>query len=148
MAVSAMQDIELAKAQLYSDQLTLVIVKDRQVLFRTDAHRISGLIHAIDALGITLKGSSLADRVAGKALALLCVYAGIQRVYAEVLSKKAQALFKENNVDCDWKLLVENVLDPSKTEVCPFERAAEGLSDPKTSYAVFKSLLQKMKSCE
>ena len=143
-----MQDLELAKKQLYNKQLTLAIVKNNQVLFQTDSHRISGFIHAIDTLGTQLKGASIADKVAGKALALLCIYAGIHEVYAEVLSKKAQTLFEENQVACQWKQLVDNVLDLNKTGVCPFEKAAAEISDPKDSYAAFKALLEKMKPCK
>jgi hypothetical protein len=143
-----MQDLELAKKQLYDKDLTLAIVKNGQVIFQTDSHRISGFIHAIDTLGTQLNGASLADRVAGKALALLCVYAGIHEVYAEVLSKKAQTLFGENKVVCQWKQLVDNVLDLNKIGVCPFEKAAADISDPKASYGAFKALLEKMKPCK
>ena len=143
-----MQDLEIAKKHLYSKQLTLVIVKNNRVLFQTDSHRISGFITAIDTLGMQLNGASVADRVAGKALALLCIYAGIIEVYAEVLSKKAQVIFLENKVDCQWDQMVDNVLDFNKTGVCPFEKAAAEISDPKDSYVVFKALLEKMKPCK
>lgn len=143
-----MQDLELSKKQLYSKQLTLVIAKNGQVLFETDSHRISGFIHAIDTLETKLKGASIADRVAGKALALLCIYAGIREVYAEVLSQKAKLLFEENNVACEWEHLVENVMDINKTGMCPFEKAAAEISNPKVSYATFKALLENMKPCK
>jgi len=143
-----MQDFEIAKKQLYEKQLTLVIVKNGQVLFQTDSHRISGFIGAIDKFGAQLNGASVADRVAGKALALLCVYAGIREVYAEVLSRKAKAVFEENKIVVEWKQLVDNVLDLNKTGVCPFEKAAAGISDPKDSYVAFKALLEKMKPCK
>jgi len=132
-----MQDLEIAKNQLYEKQLTLAIVKNGQVLFQTNSHRISGFIGAIDKLGTQLNGASVADRVAGKALALLCVYAGIREVYAEVLSRKAKAVFEENKIVVEWKQLVDNVLDLNKTGVCPFEKAAAGISDPKDSYGAF-----------
>ena len=143
-----MQDLELAKKQLYDKHLTLAIAKNGQLLFQTDSHRISGFIHAIDTLGTQLNGASVADRVAGKALALLCVYAGISEVYAEVLSKKAQSLFDESKVVYQWTQLVDNVLDLNKTGVCPFEKAAAEISDPRDSYAAFKALLAKMKPCK
>ncbi|MGD0071927.1 MAG: DUF1893 domain-containing protein [Candidatus Bathyarchaeia archaeon] len=143
-----MQDLEIAKNQLYEKQLTLAIVKNGQVLFQTNSHRISGFIGAIDKLGTQLNGASVADRVAGKALALLCVYAGIREVYAEVLSRKAKAVFEENKIVVEWKQLVDNVLDLNKTGVCPFEKAAAGISDPKDSYGAFKALLEKMKPCK
>jgi hypothetical protein len=143
-----MQDLEIAKNQLYDKQLTLAIVKNGQVLFQTDSHRISGFIGAIDKFGAQLNGASVADRVAGKALALLCVYAGIREVYAEVLSRKAKAVFEENKVAVEWKQLVDNVLDLNKTDTCPFEKAAAGISDPKDSYVAFKALLKRMKPCK
>jgi len=143
-----MQDLEIAKNQLYEKQLTLAIVKNGQVLFQTNSHRISGFIGAIDKLGTQLNGASVADRVAGKALALLCVYAGIREVYAEVLSRKAKAVFEENKIVVEWKQLVDNVLDLNKTGVCPFEKAAAGISDQKDSYGAFKALLEKMKPCK
>jgi Domain of unknown function (DUF1893) len=143
-----MQDLEIAKKQLYDKQLTLAIAKNGQVLFQTDSHRISGFIHAIDTLGTQLNGASVADRVAGKALALLCIYAKVHEVYAEVLSKKAQTLFQENNIACHWQQLVDNVLDLNKVGVCPFEQAAAAISDPEDSYGAFKALLEKMKPCK
>ena len=143
-----MRDLEIAKNHLYDKKLTLAISKNGQVLFQTDSHRISGFIHAIDTLGAQLRGASVADRVAGKALALLCVYAGVNEVYAEVLSKKAQALFEEYHIAFEWQQMVDNVLDLNKAGVCPFEKAAADISDPKDSYGAFKALLAKMKPCK
>ena len=143
-----MQDLEIAKKQLYNKQLTLAIVKNGQVLFQTDSHRISGFIGAIEKFGTQLNEASMADRVAGKALALLCDYAGIREVYAEVLSRKAKAVFEENKVAVEWKEIVDNVLDLNKIGVCPFEKVAADISDPKASYGAFKALLEKMKPCK
>ena len=142
-----MQDLELAKKQLHDQQLTLAIAKGGQVLFQTNSHRISGFIGAIGKLGTQLNGASVADRVAGKALALLCVYAGIREVYAEVLSRKAQAVFEENKIGVQWQQLVDNVLDLNKAGVCPFEKVAADIVDPKDSFGAFKALLEKMKTC-
>jgi hypothetical protein len=142
-----MQDLEIAKKQLYSKNLTLAIVKNGIILFQTDTHKISGVIGAIEKFGAQLNGASVADRVAGKALALLCVYAGISQIYAEVLSRKALAVFEDNKIMFEWKEIIDNVLDIDKTGVCPFEKVAANISDPKESYATFKTLLTKMKTC-
>jgi hypothetical protein len=143
-----MQDLEIAKKQLHDKNLTLVIVKNGLILFQTDSHRISGVIGAIEKFGVQLNGASAADRVAGKALALLCVYAGIKQIYAEVLSRKALAVFEENKIMFEFKEIIDNVLDMEKTGVCPFEKVAADISNPKESYVTFKILLTKMKSCK
>ena len=143
-----MSDLDIAKSELYTKELTLTIVKKGKVLFETDSHRISGFLNAIEKFGAKLEGASLADRVAGKAIALLCVYAKIKEVYAEILSKKAKAVFEDNGIRHEWKALVDNVLDLNKTGVCPFEKAAAGISDPKDAYKAFKMLQESLKACK
>jgi hypothetical protein len=143
-----MSDLDIAKSTLYKKELTLTIVKNGKVLFETDSHRISGFLNAIQQLGATLEGASLADRVAGKAIALLCVYAKIKEVYAEVLSKKAKTVLEQNSIHHEWKELVNNVLDLNKTGVCPFEKAAANITNPKDAYKAFKTLQETFKSCK
>jgi len=143
-----MNDLEIAKTQLHRKELTLAIVKNGEVLFETRSHRISGFLGAIEKLGNILEGAAVADRVAGKAIALLCVYAKISDVHAEVLSKKAKAVFEENGIRHEWKELVKNVLDLNKSGVCPFEKAAADISDPKDAYRTFKVLQESLKACK
>jgi hypothetical protein len=143
-----MSDLDIAKSKLYEEELTLTIVKNGKVLFETDSHRISGFLGAIEKLGNILEGAAVADRVAGKAIALLCVYAKISAVYAEVLSEKAKAVFEENGVRHEWKELVKNVLDLSKSGVCPFEKLAADITDPKDAYRKFKALQESLNACK
>jgi hypothetical protein len=143
-----MSDLDTAKSRLHKEDLTLVIVKNSQVLFETGSHRISGFLGAIEQLDAGLEGASVADRVAGKAIALLCVYAGIRHVYAEVLSRKAKAVFEEHGIPSEFEELVDNILDLNRSGVCPFEKAASGISDPEAAYAAFKALLQSFKECK
>jgi hypothetical protein len=143
-----MSDVDIAKSRLYGEDLTLAVVKNGEVLFETGSHRISGFLGAIEQFGAKLEGASAADRVAGKAVALLCVYAGISEVYAEVLSRRAKAVFEENGIPCEWRELVENILDLNRSGVCPFEKAAADISDPQKAYAAFKALQQSFKACK
>jgi hypothetical protein len=143
-----MTDLDIAKTELYEENLTLAIVKNNEVLFATKSHRISGFLDAIEKLGNKLEGASLADRVAGKAIALLCIYAKIKEVYAEVLSRKAHIIFKQNKINVQWHEIVDNVLDAKKTGMCPFEKAAAEISDPEKAHRTFKGLQENLKACK
>jgi hypothetical protein len=142
-----MNDLETAKILLAQKQLTLVIVKYGETLFETQSHRISGFLDAVEQLGSRLENASVADKVAGKAVALLCVYAGIAAVYAETLSTKAKHLFEQNGVTHEWKELVDNILDESKSEICPFEKEAARISNPEEAFTRFKALQKKLSAC-
>jgi hypothetical protein len=142
-----MSDLDIAKHELYEENLTLAIVKNGVVLFETRSHRISGFLDAVEKLGDGLEGAAVADRVVGKAVAFLCVYAKIRAVYAAVLSRKAQAVLKKDGVYCEWNELVENVLDANKSGMCPFEKMAADISDAGEAYAAFRRLRDNLKSC-
>ena len=144
MLETPMTDLDIAKTELYRNNLTLTIVKNGAVVYSTKSHRISGFLEAIEKCGPDLQRASMADLVVGKAVALLCVYAGIREVFAGVLSRKAMAVLKQNNVGFSWNEVVDNVLDTNKSETCPFEKAAKEISDPQKAYPKFKALLNNL----
>ena len=143
-----MTDLEIAKTELNGYSLTLAIVKNGAVIYSTKIRKISGFLDAIDKCGADLRGASVADRVVGKAVALLCAYVGVREVYACVLSRKAVIVLKQNHVGYSWNKLVDNILDVDKLNSCPFEKAAADLSDPQAAYVKFKTLLKNLRSCK
>ena len=143
-----MTDLEIAKSQLYEEKLTLAIVKNGSLLYSTKSHRISGFLDAIEKCGENLQDASLADRVVGKAVALLCAYSKIKEVYAAVISRKAQSVLKQNKIACQWNELVTNVLDTNRSGTCPLEKAAAEISDPEKAYRTLKRILENLKACK
>jgi hypothetical protein len=142
-----MNDLETAKALLNQKQLTLAIVKNGKTLFETKFHRISGFLNAIEQQGVNLKDSSVADKIVGRAVALLCVYAGVKAVYAETLSTAGKTVLEQNGTCDEWKELVGTILDDKKQDLCPFEKEAADVNDPKDAYVRFKELQRKMLAC-
>jgi hypothetical protein len=140
------QDLETAKKRLEEKRLTLSIVKDGDVIFETGSHGIFGFLEAVERLGSRLEGASVADRVVGKAIALLCVYAKVKAVYAITLSEEAKSLLERYGVYHEWNSLVESILDISKTGKCPFEKLATEISDPKDAYGRLKALQNSLKN--
>jgi hypothetical protein len=142
-----MNDLEKAKTQLNTKQLTLAIVKNGKALYETQFHRISGFLTAIEQQGKNLQNASVADKVVGKAVALLCVYAKVKAVYAETLSAAGKAVLEQNGIASEWAQLVDTILDDKKQGLCPFEKEAVNVTDPKLAYDRFKALHPKMRAC-
>jgi hypothetical protein len=136
-----MIDLEIAKNRLQSKDVTLVIVKNGEMLFETEEHKIKGFLEAIEKLGKAIEGSSIADRVVGKAIALLCVYSKVYSVYAAVLSKEAKRILEKYQISHEWSIIVEEILNLEKNRACPFEMKARNMSDPKKTYFELKRLL-------
>jgi hypothetical protein len=135
------QDLTLAKKRLLKEKsLTLAIAKNGEIILESSSHGISGFLEAVEKLGDMLNGASVADKVVGKAIALLCVYAKVRMVYAATLSKEAKKFFEKYGVYHEWEELVENILDFNKAGVCPFEKLATEISNPNKAYKRLKAL--------
>jgi hypothetical protein len=129
-----MNDLEAAKKRLCDEGLSLSIVKGGDVVYESVLRGIFGFLDVIDEMGAMLEGASIADRVIGKAVALLCVHAKIKAAYAITLSREAEKVFEEHCVEHEWHVLVDNILDRDEVVICPFERLVEGVSNPKEAY--------------
>ena len=127
-------DLELAKQRLSKESLSLVIAKKGRVLFETQARGISGLLEAIKKIGKNIRASSVADRIVGRAAALLLVYLGVTSVYAVTISDGGIEVLKNLNILSEFDKRVPNILNLKKTDVCPFEKLVAKFSDPKEAY--------------
>jgi uncharacterized linocin/CFP29 family protein len=136
-----MLDVEIAKRQLLEKGFSLVIVKDEKILFETRQSGVSGFLSAIEELDReNLHRASVADRIVGRAAALLCVYCGVKAVYAVILSDGGKRVLKENDVALEFENLVPSILNRQKTGTCPFEKIVSTISDGEEAY-------EKLKSC-
>jgi len=133
-------DLEIAKQLIEKEYLTLCIVKDEHVLFQTSSHGISGFLNAIHLLDGRLADASVADKVVGKAIALLCLYSKVRAVYGNVMSRGAKSLFEENMVRIEYDELVDSILGDCRSGKCPFEALADSISDPEEAYKKLKRL--------
>ena len=132
-------DLETASKKLNQKNLSLVIVKNGKVLFETESHGLNDLIEAINQLQSNMKGSSVADRIVGRAAALLFVYSGVSAVFAVTISEGAIAILDSNNVFHEFEKRVPRILNLNKTDVCPFEKLVAELSSPEEAYERLKA---------
>ena len=131
-------DLNFAKNRLNQKNLSLVIVNNGKVLFETESHGIGALLKAINELGDNVKASSVADRIVGRAAALLFTFSGVKAVFAVIASDGGIEVLAENNVLCMYEKRVANILNFKKTDVCPFEKLVANLSDPEKAYGMLK----------
>jgi len=140
-----MKDLEIAKRILKDRGLSLVIVKDGAAILCLDSTGVSGILQAIENLGEKLSGASVADRIVGKAAALLFAYSRVAQVYAAVLSRRGLSMLKENNIPVEYDLLVPEILDKERKSVCPFERLVSEISSPDYAFRKLKAHVESLR---
>jgi len=140
-----MRELEIAKQRMREKGFSLVIAKDGKVIFETKLQGVSGFLGAIEKFGREdLRGSSVADKVVGRAAALLCVYCGVKAVYASVLSEGGKEMLEKNSVALEFENLVPNILNQLKTDACPFEKVVTTVADAEKAYEKLKLCMKEM----
>ena len=88
-----------------------------------------------------LRGSFVADRVIGKAAALLMIYGGVQEVYGGIISRHAQDCFQHWDVPCFYGSIVPYIINRDKTGMCPMEQRSLTITTPEEAFQVFSQML-------
>ncbi|MEM1557582.1 MAG: DUF1893 domain-containing protein [Thermoproteota archaeon] len=136
-----MRDLEFAKNSLKEKSLSLVIVKAGKLVYETREYGVIGIIKAIENHGEELVGASAADRVVGRAAAMLCRHAGIVAVYADVISEPGLKTLRESGIIIEYSKLVPEILDKNRKDKCPFEKLVADCRNEEECYRKIKEYL-------
>lgn len=137
-----MKDIDKAKSLLKDDK-TLVLVKDNEII----DSKLSGIKPLLTFLDkkTNLEGFSLADKIIGKAQAMLCVKAKIKEAHGKVMSKEGLRILKENNIHCSYDVLTDEIINRKGTDICPMEKVVKNIEDIEKAYIALKEKVREMK---
>ncbi len=136
-----MTDIDIARKLLYTDSLTCVLCRGEAV-YTSDKRGILPMMTFIRD-GYDLFGFSVADKVVGKATAMLFVKAGISEVFADVMSDKAVDILKMNNIACHCTVQTECIINRRGDGPCPMESAVQDVDDTDVDGA-YECILNKL----
>ncbi len=125
-----MRDLETAEARLTADNLSIVFVKDGQTIFSSGKTGLRPLVEAIQIQDETLEGSSMADKVVGRAAALLAIYAKVRSVYASTIASGAAQLLDQHVIPYRYGSMVKQILNRDGTDTCPFEKSVRDTDNP------------------
>jgi len=135
-----MRDLEIARRKLKDANLSLVIVKNSKTIFETKSSGIRGFLQAIDSLNKELAESSVADKIMGRAAALLSACSHVYAVFAVVISEEGIKVLEDNDIPYQFERCVPKILNSKGNDVCPLERLTLTITTPVEAYSKLKSL--------
>lgn len=122
-----MTDLNLAKQQLINGGYTCVIRKN-DMEYTSMERGVKPLLAWLDS-NIEFSGYSAADKVVGKAAAMLYVLLGVSNVHAIVISVKAKEVLEQHGIGVTYDSLVERIRNRTNTGFCPMEEAVWEIED-------------------
>lgn len=138
-----MNDLQKARSILESGNHTCVLCKGDAV-YISDKSGIAPMVGFISE-GVDLKGFSVADKIVGKAAAMLFVLAGIKNAYGEVMSIGGLEFLQTNGIDASYSVLTEKIINRTGTDICPMEKTVKDISSPEDAFSAIKETIKKLK---
>ena len=139
---ATMTDLESAKQKLHCDSRAFVIVKAGVVLCTGTRDGIGELIEAIDALGEQARGAALADKIVGKAVAMVARTAQMCAVYSPLMSQAACDALARDQIAFEYDRLVPLILNKRNDGPCPMERLTLAIDDPRAAVSALRDFIR------
>ena len=136
-------NLEKARAILDTGIFTCALCSGDRVYISQD-RGVKPLMTWLEA-GTDLAGFSAADRVVGKATAMLYCLLAVREVHAGVISLAALEVLQAHGIPASYGKLVDHIQNRAKTGLCPMENATMVVSDPKDAPAAIREALAKLK---
>lgn len=128
---------------LHNGDYTCVLCDRDRVL--TDTRRgIAPLLERIEA-GEDLRGVCVADKIIGRAAAMLLILGGVSAAHGDVMSAAAKKLLKANGIKVSYGTLTEQIVNRTGDGPCPMERATAALTDPADAPKALRDALDRLK---
>ena len=109
-------------------------------------HRgVAPLLELLDS-GQCCRGFFAADKVIGKATALLYALLGVQAVYARVASQPAATVLAQHSITLVCDQIVPYIQNRSGTGMCPMEEATRDISQPEQALAAIRKRLSELRN--
>ncbi len=130
---------------LRDEDARLIVVRDGCILYRSDQRGISPLLDALGSLPAdVLSGASYADRIIGKAAALLLAHAGAGFVATVVMSEAALGLLRQRGTPTYQEQIAPHIAGRTPGQACPFETSVSDTDDPALAHRKLRQLAGEM----
>ena len=91
------------------------------------------------------KEMCVADKVIGKAAAMLLVISKASHIHANVISEHAMRVFVENDTSFTYDKKVDYIVNRKGDGMCPMEESVIEISDLEEAYNCLKNKMEQMK---
>ncbi|MDD4295728.1 MAG: DUF1893 domain-containing protein [Ruminiclostridium sp.] len=133
-----MEGIELAKSELIHNNYTCVVVQGKEVIMTSFHNGVRPLIEFYKTQNGTQKSFFsplvLADKVIGRAAALLAVLCGITSIYTHIISEEAKRVLEFYKIPVTYEKLVPYIINRGGDGRCPMEELSIGVNEPIDMY--------------
>ncbi len=135
-------DLENAWSALVQEGCTCVLCKG-DVYYKSTRRGVAPLMGWLEE-GLEVQGFSAADKVVGRATAMLYCLLGVSAVRANVISDGAVEIFQQNHIPVFWNQRVSAIQNRAGDGLCPMEQATRDICDPAQAPDAIRAALARL----
>ena len=113
--------------------------------YKSSDNGIKPILLRINENRYFFKDLSVADKIIGKASAMLLVYSGVKEVNALVLSKSGKEILEKYKVKYSYEELVEYIINRKGDGMCPMEMTVKDIDDLENAYSALNDKVKELK---
>ncbi|MDY2996828.1 MAG: DUF1893 domain-containing protein [Faecalimonas sp.] len=133
--------LEQAVALLKEEQASCVIWIDGKEPILSQEIGIKPLMKELRKEQFAFEHGVIADKVVGKAAALMAILGGAEAVYGQVMSENAENMLKKYGIAYAYEQKVPYIENRTKTGQCPLEEAVNSVDNPKEAFEVLEETI-------
>lgn len=136
--------LEEAKKILQKQKASCVILRtDGKVIVSND-FGIKPLMIALREDKQAFKSAVIADKVIGKAAALLAILGGVDEIYGDIISEAACEVLADNHIPYKYGEKVPYIENRTKTGKCPMEATVWEISDANQAFEALEITIARL----
>lgn len=130
-----------AKLLIQAGEASCVVMSDGKIVKTAVGNGVKPILGLLENEPEVLKGAVVADKVIGKAAAMLLTKAGAAYVYGEIMSEAGQAFLQSRGIGCSYGTLVEAIINRTGDDICPLEKTVQNIEEPEEAYPALKATI-------
>ncbi len=139
-----MKDLETAKKLLLAPDASYTCVLCRDNVVHTAQEKgIAPMMRFLDS-GTRLQGFCAADRIVGKAAAMLFILARVRAVHGTVMTETAKKMLEENGIFASCDTLTKEIVNRRGDGLCPMEITVQSIDDPQEAREAIRLTMQRL----
>ena len=129
---------------LLKENHTIVIYKNDASVYTSNDRGVAPLMKLLKEDKSQLQESMIADKVIGKAAALLMALAKVKEVYTPTISAPALQVFNNHNIEIHYDKVVERIVNRKGDGLCPMETLCLNIENPEEAFVAIDKWQLKM----
>lgn len=138
-----MMEMSQVRGALQGD-VTCAMLSVRGELHTSNKKGIAPIMEVLQKDPKFLQGAFVADRVIGKAAAMLLVKAGIWELYTDVISEHARMFLEVHNIPITYGKVVPYIINRKGDGMCPMESTVLDMKNVDEAYIALQAKIAEL----